>query len=116
MGMDIRGKRPDALSGESFWCWDWSSLIGIVLHLAPSETRACEHWFTNDGDGLEAAGSIALADRVDRCIEEGVVDSCVARRNQLAEQLDDSTRPDLSVNDFRKFSEFLRHSGGFVIW
>ena len=65
MGMDISGKQPTAPAGEYFRnnVWWWRPLAEYILDHAPTDiTDACEYWGSNDGDGLDAEGSKALAE------------------------------------------------------
>jgi hypothetical protein len=63
MGMDIHGNAPTCESGIGFsnnvWCW--SGLADYINEVAPDIAAKCECWYTNDGDGLGAADSAALA-------------------------------------------------------
>ena len=65
MGMDVYGKNPTNEAGKYFRnnVWWWRPLATYILETAPqSITSQCEHWGTNDGDGLDAERSSKLAD------------------------------------------------------
>jgi hypothetical protein len=83
MGMDVNGIDPDAQVGEYYrGQWDdWHALAHCICALAPSETAPCKGWHYNDGDGLNAEESIALADKLDRCLKDGSVDAYIADRD-----------------------------------
>jgi len=64
MGMDVYGKAPRSKAGEYFRnnCWHWRPLADYILGTVPQEiTALCEHWHTNDGDGLGDKESLMLA-------------------------------------------------------
>lgn len=73
MGMDVIGKKPTAPEGEYFRnnVWWWRPLADYVREVAPEITSECRYWDSNDGDGLDAAGSVALADRLQAEIDAG---------------------------------------------
>lgn len=75
MGMDVFGKEPISETGEYFRrnIWGWRPLAELVTTLCPKETAACEYWWTNDGDGLDAAGARALASALQDKINQGAV-------------------------------------------
>lgn len=76
MGMDVFGKNPTSDEGKYFQrnVWNWRRLAGLACTLAPEITTHCKYWQSNDGDGLNASQSRALADK----LEEGVADGTVA--------------------------------------
>jgi len=74
MGMDLNGWKGECFRGQ----WgDWHRLADCILALAPTEAQPCKGWYHNDGDGLNAAESLALADRLDQCIADGTAESYV---------------------------------------
>ena len=75
MGMDVFGKNPSAEVGKYFRrsAWGWRRLAICIRTLAPAESASCRYWQTNDGDGLNKAKSIRLADRLDELIASGAV-------------------------------------------
>jgi hypothetical protein len=50
MSFEILSGRDEFLVG-SYWC---VTLADYSRHVAPSVTATCRHWYTNDGDGLNA--------------------------------------------------------------
>ena len=63
MGMDVYGENPSTEQGEYFRAnvWYWHPLADYILEAAPSVlTEGCNHWHSNDGDGLDSSGSEAL--------------------------------------------------------
>jgi hypothetical protein len=73
MGMDVCGKNPTTEEGEYFVnnAWMWHPLADYVAAVAPDIAARCEYWHTNDGDGLDAEDSLALADRLQAEIDVG---------------------------------------------
>jgi hypothetical protein len=128
MGVDVCGRHPinEAASiFDSNWSW-WNSLADYCLKVAPDITARCAHWGTNDGDGLDAEDSVALADLLQAEIDSG---RCAAYANGVPRitvavpYLEGNTwragkgseRP-FSVREVQKFVVFLRGCGGFSIW
>jgi hypothetical protein len=102
MGVDIYGNSPRSPAGEYF-CTNWSGwrpIAEFCFHVAPEITLSCEHWHSNDGDGLGDPDSIKLADALDREIINGAVDPFPSGR----------------LARIREFAGFLRACGGFEIW
>jgi DnaJ-class molecular chaperone len=71
--MDIYGRRPTGSKGEyfrdSFGCW--VPLTTYIREVAPDIARHCQYWNSNDGDGLNAEQSIALAHKLEAEIKSG---------------------------------------------
>jgi hypothetical protein len=67
MGMDVHGRNPTGERGDYFRnnAWAWPSLADYCITVAPDICAACTHWYSNDGDGLDAAGALALADALE---------------------------------------------------
>jgi len=73
MSFDIVGRRPSTKKGKCF-CTNgasWSPLALYIQRIAPELASQCTHWYTNDGDGIDAEHAAALADRLDVEIREG---------------------------------------------
>lgn len=72
MGMDVIGVNPASEKGEYFRnnVWWWRPLWEYCCHVSP---ELCEgvSGHTNDGDGLDAAGSAMLAGALQREIDLG---------------------------------------------
>lgn len=73
MGMDVYGHAPTQKEGEYFRnnIWWWHPLADYIELVAPDEAAACEHWHSNDGDGLDEDEALALADRLQAEIDSG---------------------------------------------
>jgi len=72
MGMDVIGVRPRGEVGEYFRnnIWWWHPLWQYCNQIAPRICAPCEG-STNDGDGLTAARAEALAELLERSIQDG---------------------------------------------
>lgn len=86
MGMDVYGTAPTGKQGEYFRrsAWGWRSLADLMCELAPNITAACQHWQTNDGDGLDAAGAVLLADALDVALADGSAACWIAAHDAAA--------------------------------
>jgi hypothetical protein len=73
MGMDVHGNNPTGPRGEYFRnsISKWHPLARYCNLIAPEICAPCKHWDRNDGDGLDAAGAVALADALGKEIEAG---------------------------------------------
>lgn len=84
MGMDVSSKAPTSEAGEYFrnniWCW--RPLAEFLTDTYPELTYRCEYRHTNDGDGLDAEGSTALAHALTRDLDNGTVDAYAANRGR----------------------------------
>lgn len=89
MGMDVYGKAPTTEEGKYFRrnAWGWRPLATLACTLCPKETAACSYWQSNDGDGLDAAGAIGLADALQDKIAQGAVKAYIEIRNAELERL-----------------------------
>ena len=87
MGMDVYGKNATSEVGEYFRnnIWWWRPLADFLTEAYPELTHRCEFWHTNDGDGLDAEGSTALAQALTRDLDNGTVDAYMANRAELLE-------------------------------
>jgi len=87
MGMDVKGLAPKNETGEYFRrsVWGWRPLAIICTELCPDLTAPCEHWYSNDADGLDATQSLALAVRLTELIEDGTIATyCLLRDERIA--------------------------------
>lgn len=73
MGMDVYGKNPTTEAGGYFRnnVWWWRPLAEYACAIAPTLTRKCKYWQSNDGAGLNAKDSIALAAKLREEIATG---------------------------------------------
>lgn len=85
MGMDVYGKAPTGEAGEYFRrnVWGWHPLWDACLAIAPDLAGKVEYGHSNDGDGLDAEDSIALADQIRAVVESGDAKEYVALRDQM---------------------------------
>jgi hypothetical protein len=81
MGMDVCGNDPTSEQGRYFGnnVWWWHPLAAYACKVAPEITSACEHWHTNDGDGLDNQGALALADALQKEISASRTDAYARR-------------------------------------
>src|SRR5215831_1595708 len=89
MGVDCIGKNPTSEIGKYFhntW-WSWRPLADYACTVAPDITAKCKSWQSNDGDGLEASGAIALADRLQAEIDSGRAENYAQIRASQLERL-----------------------------
>ena len=89
MGMDVAGRAATSKHGEYFRAnvWHWHPLATLIQQAFPAIAAGCVHWHTNDGDGLDAAGSIALADALSTALADGTVDAYIQARNKAISEL-----------------------------
>lgn len=82
MGMDVYGKAPTSEVGSYFRnnLWWWRPLADFLTDTYPELTSDCEYWQSNDGDGLDAEASAALARALIHDLDGGVVDAYAANR------------------------------------
>lgn len=73
MGMDVFGKNPRSEAGKYFRnnIWWWRPLAEYCVEVAPEICAACKYWQTNDGDGLDDARAMALANELQKEIDSG---------------------------------------------
>ena len=120
MGMDVYGNEPRNETGEYFRrnVWGWRPLADYITEMHPEEAKGCAYWHSNDGDGLDAEGSVVLAEALDDAIVDGRVNRWFDERKKQAgsySEDDISTWYYYNVDSVREFSDFLRNCGGFRI-
>ena len=93
MGMDVFGRKPTSPEGEYFRrnVWGWNPLAQLCERAAPDIAMECEHWHSNDGDGLDASDAATLAERLQLLIADGSVAAYIKRRDAALAQLPDET-------------------------
>lgn len=93
MGMDVLGKSASSETGKYFRnnCWWWRPLANYACHVAPDITAKCQYWHSNDGDGLSAKQSKALADRLQAEIDSGRCAEYAMRYQSKADSTPDET-------------------------
>ena len=77
MAIAISGIKPTGERGKYFRnnIWWWHPLARYCQEVAPEITSACRNWHTNDGDGLDAAGALALAEALQKEIDANRTDA-----------------------------------------
>ena len=80
-GMDIYGRKPTGERGKYFRndVWWWGPLAATATCIAPDICAPCKHWHTNDRDGLDAAGALALAEALQKEINANRTDAYARR-------------------------------------
>lgn len=75
MGMDVYGVNPKNEKGEYFRnnVWWWRPLADFVCSNYEEIAQHCEHWHSNDGDGLDAEKSQELGKRILADVATGMV-------------------------------------------
>ncbi len=111
MGMDVCGRKPRSDTGKYFRnnIWWWHPLASFCEYVAPDITAGCKYWHSNDGDGLKAAASVALANK----LQEAIDGPCGKRMERAVER--GIERGPFSCENVQEFINFLRDSGGFEI-
>ena len=81
MGMDVYGSKPKSEKGEYFRnnVWWWRPLAIYCVESHPDLTAACENWHSNDGDGLDADGAVALGNALMEDIALGRTEDWMVR-------------------------------------
>jgi hypothetical protein len=89
MSMDVIGREPGSQQGKDFSAdaWWWRPLAAYCCHVAPDITVACQHWQTNDGDGLDVLGAGSLANVLQAEIDSGRAARYRQLRNSEIEML-----------------------------
>jgi hypothetical protein len=90
MGMDVYGKAPSADAGEYFrnTVWWWHPLWTYVEEVAP-ELVAGVSGHHNNGEGLNTAAALALADTLTDEIASGRTERYVGTRSRYLDSLPD---------------------------
>lgn len=132
MGMDVYGKNPISENGSYFrnTVTAWPPLAKYCMEVAPEITKDCKYWYSNDGDGLDADGACALAKKLQAEIDVGRTLQYMERYARAQKKMPkkpckycDGTglrEPvpffSFNVENVQGFINFLKDSGGFVIW
>lgn len=147
MGVDIFGKNPTSQEGEYFrsnW-WYWRPIAEYLTTTFPEQTAPCQYWHSNDGDGLDADQSQALAGVLGAELDNGnaqawgndweqrrsslaavACDRCAGTGRQghnqpcracqgSGQQPDPDTHYPFDLEHLKNFHAFLTHCGGFTI-
>jgi len=91
MGMDVYGIKPTGQRGEYFRnnAWWWGPLATYCNMIAPDICAPCKGWNYNDGDGLDAAGAVALAEGLQKEIDSGRTEAFARRYASDQEMMPD---------------------------
>lgn len=91
MGMDVYGRKPTAKVGEYFRnnVWWWRPLAHLCNELAPDICAKCTYWQSNDGDGLDEEGALALAAVLECALADGTIDKFVKENDEYLASLPD---------------------------
>lgn len=128
MGMDVFGKNPDAEVGE-YWrssIWSWPSVLDGIAATGVLDDDLILSMSFNDGAGPDAAKAVELADALvtladdpdlDRLDEQGEVRRMPALMGKAFGLPDVQPQEDDAQlrQEWRRFAEFSRHSGGFQV-
>lgn len=87
MGMDVHGNTGNYFRNNVWW---WRPLADLCQELAPEICAPCEHWHSNDGDGLDADGATALAELLEARLADGTVGRLLAERQQRLDTMPDA--------------------------
>lgn len=79
MGMDVYGKNEGAYFRRSVW--GWRPLADYVLSEHADLAAGCAYWHSNDGDGLDEAGALALAAALRADVESGAAAAYITARD-----------------------------------
>jgi hypothetical protein len=87
--MDVYGKAPVSEVGKYLRhsVWTWHPLAEYCEKVAPELTTDCQHWHTNDGDGLDATGATLLANALQIEVDTGRCAKYAAQRKAEQEAL-----------------------------
>ena len=135
MGMDVCGHNPSALEGKYFRAniWQWPLLIKVITTLCPQETSGCKYWETNEGDGLNSAQALVLAEALERKLRSGEVAFALCdpaiisnAKSPVAVSIEawfrsqgfETPHGEAIIDEkfVAEFTAFVRASGGFSIW
>lgn len=108
--MHLYGIAPRSEAGAilTFTHVEWQPLADFACDVAPETTLDCEDWHDNEGDGLDDAGSAALAGALQAEIESGRAAGYI-----FAPPMPEGYA--LSVERLARLVAFLRDCGGFEI-
>ena len=71
---------------QTSW-WGWRSLAEFICETFPGIASHCRYWQSNDGDGLNAALAVRLADGLDEMIADGSLAGHVEMRRAQVRNL-----------------------------
>ena len=71
---------------QTSW-WGWRALAEFICETFPEIASHCRYWQSNDGDGLNAALSVRLADGLDAMIADGSLADLIEMRRAKVRNL-----------------------------
>lgn len=91
--MDVYGKNAKNEKGEYFRrnVWGWHPLWEYCENVHPELVESVEHGHSNDGDGLDEDGALALANALRSDLADGTADEYIALRNKVLSELERPT-------------------------
>jgi len=140
--MYVFGSKPTSVCGAYFRNneWWWGIMAEYFIMVAPEKCAPCGEWFIADGDGLDAAAAVALAEALQKEVDSGRTETFAQEREATMPMRDeechacggtgwrppgaprvvDYVRPrtrlyPFSTENVVNFIAFLRDSGGFAI-
>lgn len=98
MGMDVYGKNPTNEVGAYFRrnVWGWHPLWEYCENLHPEIAGLVKYGHSNDGDGLDAEKSLALANLLRLDVADGTTQKYINERNAYLAEL---ARPNCELCD-----------------
>jgi hypothetical protein len=132
MGFDIVSSR-NQFPVARLW---WGILADYSRHTAPSVAEKCRYWYSNDGDGLNAAQARQLGGELQRSVDDCRIDAyarqyfalmrtepdCALQHNVFVSDCRDLPTHeqerrfvDEFVSEVQRFIEFLLACDGFAI-
>jgi hypothetical protein len=81
MGMDVVGRHPNNDHGSYFRnnVWWWRPLADYCITIAPDICAPCKFWYSNDRDGLDGKGAVALAEALQKEVDSGRTEAYAKR-------------------------------------
>ena len=84
-----QASKPGAYYQNSYW--SWRALADFIRDHFPDIAPHCEHWQTNDGDGLHEAEAVRLANGLYAMIEDGRAADFIELRDAKLRALPDES-------------------------
>lgn len=93
MGMDVYGKNATTQAGSYFRrnVWGWRPLWDYCLSMHEDLAGKVEYGHSNDGDGLDADDSVALAERLRNDVISGDAQRYIDERNRFLAEMERPT-------------------------
>lgn len=88
----------------------WRLLTDFIFDRCDIKDDERHGWHSNYGKIISAETAIAIADRLEHLIEEGIVERYIIELSIV------NMQTHFTEENLRKFIEFCKDSGGFDIW